>query len=47
MLFQNPDVFLQELKDEWGTVMTYNWRVAIAVIFGFIMCLAVPSFGIG
>ena len=39
------DAFVQELLDNWGTVMTYNWRVAVCVIFGFVMTLLVPIMG--
>ena len=40
------DVFVDELLSNWGTVMTYNWRIAVCVIFGFVMTLLVPIMGI-
>ena len=27
-------------------MITYNWRICVSVVFGFIMCLAVPIAGI-
>ena len=43
---QDPDVFIQELADNWNVVISYNWRVCVSVVFGFIMTLLIPALGI-
>ena len=44
--FDDPNLFLEELANNWQGLVTENWRFCFAIIFGLIMALLLPIVGI-
>ena len=44
--FENPDAFLESLATDWQQIVTENWKLCFAVVFGLFMALAIPIAGI-